>query len=108
MTTPTTNDRDTLTAIVARVSPTELAERMVMRFSGSIPGYQRLPQPLLSGQILDVSRRNVELFFRYLVTGEGPSQDDLAAFRRSAQDRAGEGVPLEDLLNAYSLGGRIG
>jgi hypothetical protein len=80
----------------------------VSRFSDSIPGYQRLPQAVLLGQILDVSRRNVELFFRYLAEGEGPSPEELAAFRRSARDRAAEGMPLEDLLHAYRVGGRIG
>jgi hypothetical protein len=81
---------------------------MVARFSGSIPGYRRLPQPMLLGQILDISRRNVELFFRYLAVGQPPGDEDLAAFRRSAKDRATEGMPLEDLLHAYRLGSRIG
>jgi hypothetical protein len=106
--TPATSDRETLASIVQRVSPADLAQRMVSSFSGSIPGYRRLPQPVLAGQILDVSRRNVELFFRYLVDGEGPSPEELAVFRRSAKDRAGEGMPLEDLLHAYRLGGRMG
>ncbi len=103
-----TSDRDALAAIIQRVSPGDLAERMVTRFSDRIAGYRRLPQPVLAGQILDISRRNVDLFFRYLLDGEGPSDEDLAAFRRSAKDRATEGMPLEDLLHAYRLGGRIG
>jgi hypothetical protein len=81
---------------------------MVARFSDSIPGYRRLPQPVLVGQILDISRRNVDLFFRYLAVGQPPGDEDLAAFRRSAKDRASEGMPLEDLLHAYRLGSRIG
>jgi hypothetical protein len=89
------------------VDPAELAERMVARFSDSIPGYRRLPQPVLLGQILDISRRNIELFFRYLAGGQPPGDEDLAAFRRSAKDRAAEGMPLEDLLHAYRLGSRI-
>lgn len=91
-----------------RVNPADLAERMVSRFSGSIPGYRRLPQPVLGGQILEISRRNVELFFRYLADGRPPGDEDLAAFRRSAKDRAAEGMPLEDLLHAYRLGSRMG
>ena len=106
--TPPASDRDTLASIVQRVKPADLAERMVSRFQGSIPGYRRLPQHVLVGQILDISRRNVELFFRYLAEDQGPSHEDLAAFRRSAKDRASEGMPLEDLLHAYRLGGRIG
>ena len=105
---PAASDRATLAAIVQRVSPADLAERMVARFSGTIPGYRRLPQPVLVGQILDISRRNVDLFFRYLAVGLPPGDEDLAAFRRSAKDRATEGMPLEDLLHAYRLGSRIG
>jgi hypothetical protein len=101
-------DRETLAAIVGRVTPADLAELMVARFQRSIPGYRRLPQPVVLGQILDISRRNVELFFRYLAVGEPPSPEDLAAFRHSAKDRAAEGMPLEDLLHAYRLGSRIG
>jgi len=106
--TPPVSDRNTLASIVERVRPADLAERMVARFSDSNPGYRRLPQPVLAGQILDISRRNVELFFRYLAVGQPPGDEDLRAFRRSAKDRATEGMPLEDLLHAYRLGSRIG
>jgi hypothetical protein len=98
----------TLSAIMARISPPELADRMVAAFRDGIPGYQRLPAQVVVGQILDISQHNVELFFRTVLEGRAPTDGDLAAFRASAKDRATEGVPLEDLLHAYRLGGRIG
>src|SRR5260370_24869841 len=39
--------------------------------------------------------------------GERPAAE-LEPFMLSARDRAGEGMPLEDLLHAYRLGGRLG
>src|SRR3954447_10823001 len=80
---------------------------MVATFRGEIAGYQRLPEPVVLGQIFEVSRRNVELFFRSLTEGREVTEDDLEAFRESAKDRAAEGMPLEDLLHAYRLGGRL-
>jgi hypothetical protein len=62
----------------------------------------------VANQILEISRQNVELFFRSILEGRGPTETDLTAFRESARDRAGEGMPLEDLLHAYRLGGRLG
>jgi PucR C-terminal helix-turn-helix domain len=96
-----------LAAIVRRVRPAAVAERMLAAFR-AIPGYQRLPESVLRGQILEISRRNVELFFGSVLDGRAPTAEDMAAFQRSAKERAAEGVPLEDLLHAYRLGGRIG
>jgi hypothetical protein len=80
---------------------------MVDTFRGEIPGYQRLPASVVEGQILEVARRNVELFVVCVGTGVKPSEAQLEPFRASARDRAAEGMPLEDLLHAYRLGGRL-
>jgi PucR C-terminal helix-turn-helix domain len=101
-------DHKVLAAIVDRVDPAEVAREMVERFRHEIAGYRRLPDSVLGGQIFEVSRRNVELFFRSLSEGAEPSEAELAAFRESARNRAAEGMPLEDLLHAYRLGGRLG
>ncbi len=101
-------DAEVLARVVRRVAPAEIAEQMVSRFRSEISGYQRLPEPVVVGQILAICRRNVELFFGSILEGSEPSEEDLASFRESARDRAGEGMPLEDLLHAYRLGGRMG
>jgi hypothetical protein len=108
MQTLTATERDTLSALVDRVDPGELARRMVAAFRSDIEGYTRLPDTVIAGQILDVSRRNVELFFRSITEGRGPTEDELAPFRESARSRAEEGLPLEDLLHAYRMGGTLG
>src|SRR5206468_4696284 len=66
------------------------------------------PESVIAGQILDVSRSNVELFFRSITELRGPTEEELVPFRESARSRAEEGLPLEDLLHAYRLGGRLG
>lgn len=102
------SDDRVLADIVRRVHPEEVADRMVSTFRSGIASYRRLPEPVVAGQILEISRRNVELFFRAILEGRDPSEDDLEPFRDSARDRAGEGMQLEDLLHAYRVGGRIG
>jgi hypothetical protein len=102
-----TSDRGEPAAIAGRIDPAAVAGRMVDIFRGEIPGYQRLPASVVEGQILEVARRNVELFVVCVGTGVKPSEAQLEPFRASARDRAAEGMPLEDLLHAYRLGGRL-
>ncbi len=102
------SEAEVLAGVIRRVQPAEVAESMVARFRSEIAGYRRLPEPVVIGQILEICRQNVELFFGSILDGDEPAEADLAAFRESAKDRAGEGMPLEDLLHAYRLGGRMG
>src|SRR5262249_29746422 len=48
------------------------------------------------------------LFFRWITDGVELSEEELVALRASARNRASEGMPLEDLLHAYRMGGRLG
>jgi hypothetical protein len=102
------SDHKLLAGIVARVDPDEVAEAMVAKFRTEIASYRRLPESVLMGQIFDVSRRNVELFFRSVTDGVELSDEELVALRVSARNRASEGMTLEDLLHAYRVGGRLG
>ena len=101
-------DRETLGNVVDRVDPADVARAMIAAFKEEIRGYARLPESVLQGQIFDVSRSNVELFFRSIREMRGPNDEELEPFRESARSRASEGLPLEDLLHAYRLGGRLG
>jgi hypothetical protein len=104
----TENERELLSALVDRVDSSEVARQMVQAFRSEITGYTRLPESVLAGQILAVSQSNVELFFRSITELRGPTEEELVPFRESARSRAEEGLPLEDLLHAYRLGGRLG
>jgi hypothetical protein len=101
-------DGNPLAQIIRRVDLEELARRMVAVFQAEIPAYGTLPEAMLQGEILDISKRNLGLFFRSLIDGRPLSDQELAPFRESARARAAEGMPLEDLLHAYRLGGRLG
>ena len=96
-----------LAEIVARVDAGAVAERMLELFRAHIAAYRRLPGEVQE-EIRAVSRRNVELFFATLVEGRPLGEDELEPFRASARRRAADGLPLEDVLHAYRVGGRLG
>jgi hypothetical protein len=97
-----------LADILARVDTDLVSREMVETFRAEIASYRRLPDELLYGPILDISRDNLELFFATLAEDRALTDEELVPFRESARLRAAEGLPLEDLLHAYRLGGRLG
>lgn len=102
------NEHDALAVVVRRIDTGQVADDMVATFRAGISGYQRLPETVVTGQIAEIVLRNVEIFFSSVIDGRPPSDGELAGFRDSAKARATEGMPLEDLLHAYRLGGRLG
>lgn len=102
-----TNDHQVLARIVRRVDAGEMAREMIAAFRRDIDAYGRLPDAVVAGQIFEVSKRNVELFFRWVTDGDEPTDSDLQLFRDSARNRASEGMQLEHLLQAYRAGGQI-
>jgi len=101
-------DGRALAAIVRRVDLEEVARRMVAVFQAEIPAYRTLPDSMLQGEIMEVTLRNLGMFFRSLADDRGLSDEELEPICESARQRAAEGMPLEDLLHAYRLGGRLG
>ncbi len=96
-----------LAARVERRIPA-LARTMVATFVAEVPLYAQLPREQLDGEIYDISRENLRLFFRCLRERRMPSDDELAEPRASAARRAEERLPLQSVLTAYHVGGRIG
>ena len=93
--------------VAARIERAALARTLVDAFREQIPGYARLSEAVLDGAVLDVVTTAIALFWDAGDAAEGPTEDQLTAFRESARARAGEGVPLDDVLRAYRLGARI-
>ncbi|HVT63984.1 MAG TPA: helix-turn-helix domain-containing protein [Mycobacteriales bacterium] len=86
----------------------KLARRMLDRFVAEIPLYSMLPREQLEGEIASITALNLRLFFQSLRT-DGPIPDEeLVDIRSSAARRAEERVPLDAVLAAYHIGGRIG
>jgi hypothetical protein len=106
--TQTARQREALARLVARLDLDELARSIVALCREQIPSFQRITDEDTLAHILATARLNVELMVRWLVEGRPPSEGDIAVVQESARARAREGVPLEDLLTAYRLGGRRG
>jgi hypothetical protein len=100
-------DHDVFASIVERLDFERITRRMLASFRSSINGYRRLPSSLLEGNIGEIIAHNLEVFRSSTLAGREPSDAELEPFRASARVRAAEGMPLEDLLHAYRLGGRL-
>lgn len=85
-----------------------LAPRMIQMFLDEVPFYRRLPREQLDGEILGICRDNLRVFFTTLQEDRKPTDDELAEPRASAARRAQERVPLDAVLQAYHIGGRVG
>ena len=85
-----------------------LARRMLAAFIEQIPLYGHLPREQLEGEILDILRHNLRIFFAFLQDGRPPGDADLSAIRASAARRAEERIPLDAVLTAYHVGAVIG
>ena len=92
---------------VERTVP-KLARRMLQRFVEEIPLYAALPAEQLEGEILAITTANLRLFFTALREARPLTDAELAELRVSAARRAEERVPLEAVLTAYHVGGRLG
>jgi len=85
-----------------------LARRMVEAFLDEVPFYRRLPREQLDGEITEICADNLRVFFATLAEDRLPTDAELAEPRGSAARRAQERVPLDAVLTAYHVGGRIG
>ncbi|MDQ1439019.1 MAG: hypothetical protein QOK43_2648 [Acidimicrobiaceae bacterium] len=81
---------------------------MLDAFIEQIPLYGHLPREQLEGEILDILRHNLRIFFSFLEEGREPSDYEMATIRASAARRAEERIPLDAVLTAYHLGALIG
>src|SRR5215213_5490280 len=97
--------RSSLAAVVARMDRDALVETMLRVFRREIPGYGRLPDSLIRGPVLHAIRENLDLCLDWIGGGGAPDVERFEHFRLSAVARASEGMPLEDLLRAYRMGG---
>jgi hypothetical protein len=93
-----------LAGLIARIDRDRLTETILGTFLTEIPGYARLPEAVIRGQVLDVIRENLDLCLDWVAGGGEPQPARFDAFSASAKNRASEGIPLEDLLRAYRIG----
>ncbi|MGW7686541.1 PucR family transcriptional regulator [Kribbella sp. NPDC054772] len=84
-----------------------LVDAVLRRLVTDIRLYAQLPDEELQGDIRRITERTLRAFGETFRTGVVPTGDALDPLRESATRRAEEGVPLEALLAAYHLGGRV-
>jgi hypothetical protein len=100
-------DVQALAGILDRLVPEEIAAEMVAFYKAEIPSYSRLPESVLEGRIFDATLSNVRLFNRLAKENREPTDAELEPSREAARADAREGISLEDLLQAYRMGGFV-
>ena len=98
--------RSTFASVVERIDLEELASDIVALLTERIPSYSRLPPPI-RGEVASITRWLVEVTVESFAAGAPPDDASLERVSRSARDRHAEGLPLEDLLQAYRLGSEL-
>ncbi|SDC21796.1 PucR family transcriptional regulator [Actinokineospora iranica] len=82
-----------------------MARRLVERFSREIGAYQRLSSAELFETITAVTEENLRIFAESVRDRASPSPAELSGpITESAARRAGEGVALDGVMGAYSMG----
>jgi PucR C-terminal helix-turn-helix domain len=97
----------TLAAVMERTDLDAVARRVVESCIREIPSYARLAPELLWGRKLDQARAHLALFFDVVKTGGEIVDSDLELARSSARVDLRDGISLDDLLQAYRLGGVV-
>jgi hypothetical protein len=97
----------TLAAVLRRADFDTIACRMVDAYCDEIESYARLPHAVLEGRKFDVARSNLELFLDLADKQREIVDEDLEIACSSARTDARDGIPLDDLLQAYRIGGMV-
>ncbi|MEU4193396.1 helix-turn-helix domain-containing protein [Kribbella sp. NPDC026611] len=92
---------------ILRTDLGRLVDAVLAQLVADIPLYAQLPAEELQGDIRRITERTLRAFAETFRTGVVPTGDALDPLRESATRRAEEGVPLEALLAAYHLGGKV-
>ncbi|MGI9100797.1 MAG: PucR family transcriptional regulator [Solirubrobacteraceae bacterium] len=97
----------TLATVLGRVDLDAIACRMVDAYCAEIESYSRLPHAVLEGRKFDVTRASLALFLDLVEKQREIEDDDLEIARAGARADARDGIPLDDLLQAYRIGGLV-
>lgn len=93
--------------LIGRFDYEGVTRRIVADTLPTIPAYARMPDDMMSGQIFDIVKHNLELFVQCLLDDREHNDAELAVLRASATQRGREGLPLQDMLHGYRLGARV-
>jgi hypothetical protein len=85
----------------------DLVARMGDAYRAEIPEYASLSSGELETEVLPISRRAVTAFFSAFFNGHRIGAADLRVFEDSGRVRLAMGVPLDSVLHAYRIAGRV-
>lgn len=85
----------------------DLVARMGEAYRAEIPEYASLTSGELETEVLPISRRAVTAFFSAFFNGRRIGAADLRVFEESGRVRLTMGVPLDSVLHAYRIAGRV-
>jgi hypothetical protein len=85
----------------------EAVRRILDAYVAEIPFYRTMPAELLRDDVAVVCGDLLAMFVRTCREGRVPRSRELTAARAAAARRAEDGVPLDALLMAYSIGNRV-
>jgi len=94
--------------LVARIGRSAAAQEMLAEVRKQIASYERLSTEVSEAEVLDTCKRNLRVWHQWLASGGELAPGARDELRASVRARADEGVPLEDLLHAYRIAGRLG
>ena len=93
------------TRVLADVDP--LVESIGEALQAEIPEYAAMSPAVMAGDVLPVTRRVVTGFFDAVLSGQPPGAKAVRGFEESGRVRLEMGVPLESMLHAYRIAGRV-
>ena len=100
---------ETIRALVERVEARldTLGDQLVANYLSEIVDYRALDGQTLRADVLPTAQRNVQELLTAVREDTSLTESALEALRRSAQRRVHQGVPVQALLHAYRLWGRV-
>lgn len=85
----------------------QIAAAIGKEIFAEIPGYSALKDPSARAEVEEAATRNVRAFMRALSEGRELAKRDIEALGEVGAERAGQGIPIEDVLKAFRTVGRV-
>lgn len=85
----------------------EVLAKLEAAYRAEIPEYAALSADAMQSTVLQISRGVAEAFLRSLVDGGAPAVEEVPGLDRIGTARVAMGVPLEPVLHAFRVFGRV-
>ncbi|WP_162958433.1 PucR family transcriptional regulator [Nocardia yunnanensis] len=82
----------------------ERAVVLIANFAAGAPPYDALPTSMMDADFLPAAQLNIELFFRFLRTGEEPGETETDPLIARAVSLTRDGMPMAEALTNYRVG----